>query len=101
MIVLKEIQKALAEESLDGWLLYDFRGSNVIARHIVKLGDKLATRRWFYFIPTNGNPTKIVHAIEAETLDHLPGEKFIFRSWQDLHRILSETLKSKRAIAME
>ena len=101
MIVLTEIQKALAGESLDGWLLYDFRGSNVIARHIVKLGDRLATRRWFYFIPMNGNPTKIVHAIEAETLDHLPGEKFIFRSWQDLHRILSETLKGKQAIAME
>jgi Xaa-Pro dipeptidase len=101
MIVLQEIQKALAEESLDGWLLYDFRGSNIIARHIVKLGDKLATRRWFYFIPTHGNPTKIVHAIEAETLDHLPGEKFIFRSWQDLHRILSETLKDKQTIAME
>ena len=101
MIVLEEIQKALAEESLDGWLLYDFRGSNTIARHIVKLGDKLATRRWFYLIPTNGNPTKIVHAIEAETLDHLPGEKFIFRSWQDLHRVLSEALKGKQIIAME
>jgi Xaa-Pro aminopeptidase len=101
MIVIEEIQKALAEESLDGWLLYDFRGSNVIARHIVKLGDKLATRRWFYFIPTQGNPVKIVHAIETETLDHLPGEKFIFRSWQDLHRILTETLKGKQTIAME
>jgi Xaa-Pro dipeptidase len=101
MIILKEIQKALAEESLDGWLLYDFRGSNIIARHIVKLGDKLATRRWFYLIPANGNPTKIVHAIEAETLDHLPGEKFIFRSWQDLHRVLSETLTGKQTIAME
>lgn len=101
MIVLEEIQKALAEESLDGWLLYDFRGSNTIARHIVKLGDKLATRRWFYLIPVNGNPTKIVHAIEAETLDHLPGQKFIFRSWQDLHRVLSETLKGKQTIAME
>ena len=101
MIAVEQIQKALATENLDGWLLYDFRGSNTIARRIVKLGDNIATRRWFYFIPTNGACTKIVHAIEAETLDHLPGEKFVFRSWQDLHRILSETLKGKPAIAME
>jgi len=101
MIPIDEIQKALAEENLDGWLLYDFRGSNLIARHIVKLGDRIATRRWFYFIPTNGVPVRIVHAIETETLDHLPGKKIIFRSWQDLHRLLAETLNAKKSIAME
>ena len=101
MIPVQQIQQALEAEKLDGWLLYDFRGSNVIARRIVKRDDKIATRRWFYFIPVTGSCSKIVHAIEAETLDHLPGEKFIFRSWQDLHRLLGELLKGKNAIAME
>jgi Xaa-Pro dipeptidase len=101
MIPIDEIQKALAEEMLDGWLLYDFRGSNIIARHIVKLGDRIATRRWLYFIPTSGTPVRIVHAIETETLEHLPGKKIIFRSWQDLHRVLTETLSGKTRIAME
>ena len=101
MITVDNIQQALAAEQIDGWLLYDFRGSNLIARRIVQLSDKIATRRWFYFIPSSGACTKIVHAIEAETLDHLPGEKFVFRSWQDLHRILSQTLKGKQNIAME
>jgi Xaa-Pro aminopeptidase len=101
MIPIDDIQNALATEKLDGWLLYDFRGSNAIARHLVKLGDKIATRRWFYFIPTNGTCTKLVHAIETETLDHLPGKKVIFRSWQDLHHVLKEMLRGKRTIAME
>jgi Xaa-Pro dipeptidase len=101
MIPVEQIQKALTTEKLDGWLLYDFRGSNVIARRIVQLGDKIATRRWFYLIPAIGPCSKIVHAIETETLDHLPGEKFVFRSWQDLHKLLGELLKGKNAIAME
>ena len=101
MIPIQEIQEALAIENLDGWLLYDFRGSNIIARRIVKLGNRIATRRWFYFIPASGSPVRIVHAIETETLDHLPGKKVIFRSWQDLHQLLSETLKGKQVIAME
>ena len=101
MIQVEQIQREMHAENIDGWLLYDFRGSNLIARRIVQLSDKISTRRWFYFIPATGGCIKIVHAIEAETLDHLPGEKFIFRSWQDLHRILGQALKGKQNIAME
>lgn len=99
---LSNIQKALLEHGLDGWLLYDFRGSNAIARNVVKLPEeKITTRRWYYFIPANGTPTRIVHAIEAVNLDHLPGERKVFRSWQDLHQTLASTLKGCRKIAME
>jgi len=75
--------------------------SNAIARRVVKLGDQIATRRWYYFIPTKGEPTRIVHAIEKGTLDHLPGKKLVFRSWQDLHQSLGQTLEGSRTIAME
>ncbi len=36
---LQEIQNALTAEGMDGWLLYDFRGSNVVARSILQLSD--------------------------------------------------------------
>lgn len=78
MIPITEIQNALKNENLDGWLLCDFRGSNVIACRIAKLGDHMATRRWYYFIPASGEPTRIVHAIESGNLDHLPGKKSFF-----------------------
>lgn len=98
---LKDIQRSLAAEGLDGWLLYDFHGHNMIACNVLGLGDKISTRRWYYFIPASGEPTRIVHAIESQNLDHLPGKKIIFRSWQELHSALDSTLKGVRRIAME
>ena len=43
------VQAALAEDGLDGWLLYDFHGSNPIARSLAGLngGGKMTTRRWY------------------------------------------------------
>ncbi|HSE41097.1 MAG TPA: aminopeptidase P family protein, partial [Acidobacteriota bacterium] len=98
---LNEIQNALIQEKLDGWLLYDFRGSNPVARSIAKLADHITTRRWYYFIPAKGSPVRVVHAIEATNLDHLPGEKIIFRTWQDLRSALTRGLKGAKKVAME
>ena len=55
---LEAVQAALKEDGLDGWLLYDFHGSNPIARSVVGLdnGDKMTTRRWFYLVPAEGEP---------------------------------------------
>ena len=62
---LGKIQKALEDEALDGWLLYDFRGSNEIAEQILGLDAECRlTRRFFYWIPSNGDPVKIVTAID-------------------------------------
>ena len=62
------IQAALREEGLDGWLLYDFHGSNPIAARLVgTLGSrKMTTRRWFYLVPVSGEPRGLVHAIESK-----------------------------------
>jgi len=80
---IKEIQKALQAEKLDGWLFYDFRGSDILAKRILNLENGASgSRRWFYYIPANGEPTKIVHAIEPEKLDSLPGRKLVYREWQ-------------------
>ena len=68
------IQKALAEEKIDGWLLYDFRGSNPIARSVIGFDDhQIATRRWFYLIPAKGEPVAIQHVIEPKALAKAPG----------------------------
>lgn len=101
MIPIQEIQKALQNEKVDGWLLCDFRGSNIIACRIAQLGGNMATRRWYYYIPATGEPTRIVHAIESGNLDHLPGKKIIFSSWQSLHQALQDTLATSKKIAME
>jgi Xaa-Pro aminopeptidase len=90
---VKEIQAALREAGFDGWLFYDFRGSDPLAYRILKLDQQgITTRRWFYYVPATGEPTKIVHSIERGKLDQLPGRKLIYLPWQQLHEFLRATL---------
>ena len=102
---VNEIQAALREAKLDGWLFYDFRHSDPLAYRILKLDEKMfASRRWFYYIPASGEPVKIVQSIEQFKLDLLPGKKLIFRGWQELHARLREVLNkagAKQHIAMQ
>jgi Xaa-Pro aminopeptidase len=46
-------------------------------------------------------PIKIVHRIEAGSLDHLPGEIVVYLSWQSLENLLSHLLKDVKTVAME
>jgi Xaa-Pro dipeptidase len=97
------VQRALTEDGLDGWLLYDFHGSNPIARRLTGLdaAAKMTTRRWFYVIPANGEPKKLVHAIEPYNLDHLPGGKTIYSQREKLSEGLRSVLGGLKRVAME
>jgi Xaa-Pro aminopeptidase len=102
MFDLAKIQSALRQFNLDGWLIYDFRGSNLLARRIVDLrDDQMGSRRWFYFIPANGEPQKLVHRIETSALDHLPGGKNIYLKWQELEAGVAKLLSGSKRVAME
>jgi len=93
---VRDIQTALREARLDGWLFYDFRRSDPLAYRILKLDDKsLTTRRWLYYVPATGEPTRIVHSIERFKLDALPGRKVIYRRWQELHAAVREALSGR------
>ena len=97
------IQQALKQERLDGWLLYDFHGSNPIAAGLAGLtnGAHMTTRRWYYLIPATGTPRGLVHAIERHNLDTLPGEKQVYAGRQQLESGLDALLSGTRRIAME
>jgi len=100
--IADRIQAALRQENLNGWLFCSFRGSDSIAEKILQLDhSRLATRRWFYFVPAVGEPTKPVHAIEPEMLDALPGEKKVYLPWQQLHSHLGNFLADSRRVAMQ
>ena len=88
---------ALREFGLDGWLLYDFRGSNVLARRVLDMESKPAgSRRFLYMIPATGEPTKLVHRIETAALDHLPGGKLVYLTWQELEAGIGQLVAGKR-----
>lgn len=102
MFDLSAIQAALKDQHVDGWLLYDFRGLNVLANRILDIPpDAMGSRRWFYFIPQAGSPRKIVHRIEAGALDHLPGDKTVYLRWQELESSLKSVIQDGAKIAME
>lgn len=99
---LADIQHALRQESLDGWLFYDFRQSNPIAYQILGLPqDAFYSRRWFYFVPAQGEPTALVSSVEAHVLQELPGNRLIFRTWQEMRAHLSQLLVQGQRLAME
>ncbi len=87
-----EIQGALQKANLDGWLFYDFRGSDILAPRILKTERLAGSRRWFYYVPARGEPVKVVHAIEPGQLDILPGRKLIYREWQLLQSQLGKAI---------
>lgn len=99
---LSAIQAALKSFGFDGWLLYDFRGSNVLAQRVLKMPAGFhASRRYFYFIPAKGTPVRLVHRIETGSLDHLPGEKVIYLRWQELEAALKKIVSGFGKVAME
>ncbi|MGA3287966.1 MAG: Xaa-Pro peptidase family protein [Bacteroidota bacterium] len=100
--LIREIQKVLQAEKIDGWLLYDFRGSNVFATRLLALPEHIMfTRRYFYYIPAIGEPRKLVHRIEEWNLDALPGGKSIYLSWRSLEEGLKKLLSGSKRVAME
>jgi Xaa-Pro aminopeptidase len=100
---IEAVQRALVEDGFDGWLLYDFHGSNPIAARVAGLAgsDKMATRRWYYLIPATGEPRGLVHAIERHNLDGLPGDKQAYAGRQQLDAGLRGLLKGVKRVAME
>jgi Xaa-Pro dipeptidase len=99
---IKAIQAELKASKIDGWLFYDHHHRDPIAGRILGLGDNwMATRRWFYFIPSRGEPRKLVHKIEQGALDSLTGRKQVYAGWEELHGQLRKLLSGGRKIAMQ
>jgi len=99
---LSAIQSALRERNIDAWLFYDHHHRDPISYRVLGLPASLmVTRRWFYLIPAEGEPMKLVHKIEAGHLDSLPGKKHQYSGWQELFEQLKAILAKHRDIAMQ
>src|SRR5271156_5695934 len=99
---LKAIQSALREQKLDGWLFYDHHHRDPIAYRVLGLSESLhVTRRWYYLVPAEGEPRRLVHRIEQGRLDTLPGTKAVYSSWQELEQQLKTMLSPYQRLAMQ
>jgi Xaa-Pro aminopeptidase len=98
---IEAIQTALRKQKLDGWLFYDILHRDPIAYRVLGLDHAIAKRRWFYMIPAKGVPRKLVHRIEAGTLDSLPGEKMVYAAAEELERNLRKLVGRAKKVAMQ
>lgn len=99
---IHDVQKHLGKEKIDGWLLYDFNGINSLAREFLNIrSEELITRRFFYWIPAQGEPIKILHVIEPHVISDLPGAVLSYLKWQELEAQLKHVLAEKKTVAME
>jgi Xaa-Pro dipeptidase len=98
---LPRIQQKLRDAGFDGWLLFDFRGTNPIAGALFPLGG-LVSRRYLIYIPANGTPTAVTHAIEQQTWHRWPRawNRVVYSSWRTLEQMLRDLVGGKR-VAME
>src|SRR5262250_194171 len=98
---LEEMQSDLRAARLDGWLFYDFRGRDPIAHRILQLPNHMRTRRWFYFVPAKGAPKKLVHKIETQSLEAVPGETLYYSGQDELRKNLKKILGRAKTVAMQ
>ncbi len=102
MFDLNAIQSVMRDLGYDAWLLYDFRGSNPLARRVLGLDEKaINSRRFFYLIPAQGKPRKLLHRIETFVLDSLPGDRVVYLRWQELEKGIKELVSPFKRVAME
>ncbi len=99
---IEDIQEALRKNHLDGWLFFDHHRRDPLAYEILRIPSGIeASRRWYYFVPANADPRKLVHRIESGTLDSLRGEKLTYSSWADQQQKLQKLVVGSVRVAMQ
>jgi Xaa-Pro aminopeptidase len=101
-MLVEQIKNALRDANLDGWLFFDHHRRDPLAYRILGIRQEVeASRRWYYFVPAEGEPQKLVHKIESGSLDDVPGDKDEYSSWPEQQAKLHGMLNGTRRIAMQ
>jgi Xaa-Pro aminopeptidase len=99
---IAEIQAALIEEKVDGWLFFDHHQRDPLAYRVLKLAPgRTVTRRWYYYVPAKGEPRGLVHRIESGALAGLPGVVRQYSSWGEQLDGLGALLAGAKRVAMQ
>ncbi len=99
---IQEIQERIAAEGFDGWLFYDHHRRDPIAYRVLGLeANDHVSRRWYYWIPREGDPIRLAHRIENFRLNALPGELLLYSSWREQRAMLEQMLAGATRIAMQ
>ncbi len=99
---LARLQQELREQRLDGWLFFDHHFRDPLAYRVLHLSvPRTPTRRWYYLVPAEGEPRGLVHRIEANMIDPLPGEKTLYSSWEEQVAGLAKITQGLKRVPMQ
>jgi Xaa-Pro aminopeptidase len=102
MMDVARIARAIREAGLSGWLFYNqFHRDEIsdLALDIPRAAHN--SRPWAYVVPAEGEPTRIVHAIEPGILDHLPGQLVRCTARDDLFAAIGKALEPDARLAAQ
>ena len=106
-LLLRKRSTRIADEldrlDADGWLVYDFRGSNpAFSRLLGGTGGELkSTRRAFLFIPREGGPRMLIHHVDAGNLSRLGVDVHSYGDRTELVSELTRLMGGARRVLME
>ncbi len=93
MLVIEKPRTALREEGLSAWLLVNLFHRDEIADLLLDVpASRTNTRPWACLLFPEQEPLKIVHAIEASILDHVPGRTIVYSTREQYTAALSQGL---------
>lgn len=95
--IAAEVEHARA----DGWLLYDFRGSNPAFSRLLGDGLPQSTRRAFLYIPAQGEPRLLIHHVDAGNFARLGLAVTSYGGRDEMVRCLNSLLAGARRVLME
>ncbi len=95
------IASELVVAGADGWLVYDFRGSNPAFARL--LGDALpqSTRRAFLFLPRVGEPRLLIHRVDGGNFARLGLDLAAYGGREEMVVGLAALLAGTRRVLME
>jgi len=100
MASITAAQAYMRDQKIDGWLVYDFRGSNPILPQLLP-GKRWTTRRALLFVPASGQAVLLVHGIDQPQFREAAVRQEVYLSWRDLIGWLASMAAGRGRIAME
>ena len=100
MLDLQSAQFYMKQNAIDAWLMYDFRGNNPVFWQALGM-EEATSRRNYLFVPRDGEPILLVHAIDRLLFDGAPFYRQEYLTWRQMHDAIDDMLKPFMNVAME
>lgn len=99
--VLERVPPALRAGGQAAWLFYNVYHRDHVADAVLGVAaEAMNTRPWACLVRADGSVERIVHAIEARVLDHLPGPLRRYASRGEFLRCLRAACRDRQPVAV-